>query len=1193
MKKTFSILITLALVLSFSLVAVPAAAAATYYVATTGSDSNGGTSWSDAWKTIQHAVDNVSPGDTIQVAAGTYTETGGPFYTDHYGLKFDATKGGITLKGANAGIPGTGTRGPESIIEGPAVLHGNAIFIFNGADGVVIDGFTLKAGDDIVENRADDVVIKNNIITPISGTPADTQAPGIFACECTNIEVSYNWILDIGMRDNHTGGCAIYLGLSGGGYPVTNSLIEHNLIDNPNGTGILAYDTTGGGITISRNTIRDVGTSGLYHDDGIRAGAYGSGLTIEYNDIYNCTNRGVQINHDAASHTIHYNSIYGNGQYGVRNTDAATVDASVNWWGSNDPTTVDGMISGDVDFTPLLDSGTDTDPATPGFQPSLSSLTVHTLGSQTGATGRIQEGVDKVTASTVNVAAGTYIEHVVIDKALTLRGPNAGINPNTDTRVAEALIRTNDQVNNSAIQILASDVTVDGFTLEGPNAPASSSSPQGCAISMDYPPAAEARDNIHIQYNRITRTAGGNDWRGEGIRIFMPNASASVFVEHNWIAIPAATLPSGNKGNNDVVFCDTTYWGANAATWQLTNPKRVTISDNYLYGHSKIYLVNCLGALADSNTFLGDWGPFEVAGCKDVIISENSMVNQTDVAIFAWSPATVAGAGLCEDIKIENNDIDGMKLDAQGFTDTGTAIILGGVKNAIVACNNLKNDQACGVVIAGKDYSHFSIWAGTEVGNYQPINNVIHDNNIAGNALFGIKVDATVTSGIPIDAEDNWWGDASGPNDPSGTNEVPPCTGSPTTEKNADGAGNAVSDNVDYCPWSGQVYAPAKSVATATYTGTASFTTSDGNIVGLAAARAVGCGAPVELPHGIFSFQICCLDPGQSVTLTITLPGRVPRGTKWWKFQGSRWYSLPIGSDNGDNIITITLTDGVFPGDADSIPGQITDPGGPGYYSTPPPQIFCDLEITSTEGGVVTTPGEATFYYECGSVVGLEATPDAGYHFVDWTGDVSTIDDVHAAATNITVDGDYSITANFETGGTATAERTLTISSTTGGSVTTPGEGTFPYDAGTVVSLLASPANGYKFVNWTGGGITQADSAATTVTMNGDYTVMANFEFEVTTDDSTGGSSGPLACFIATAAYGTPTAEQIDVLREFRDAVLLESAAGSQFVALYYQLSPPIADFIAGNELLRTVIRELLVDPVIWVVEATGDIWRN
>lgn len=82
-------------------------------------------------------------------------------------------------------------------------------------------------------------------------------------------------------------------------------------------------------------------------------------------------------------------------------------------------------------------------------------------------------------------------------------------------------------------------------------------------------------------------------------------------------------------------------------------------------------------------------------------------------------------------------------------------------------------------------------------------------------------------------------------------------------------------------------------------------------------------------------------------------------------------------------------------------------------------------------------------------------------------------------------------------------------------------------------------------------------------------------------------------CFIATAAYGTPAAEQLDVLRNFRDVALLEGTAGYQFVALYYRLSPPIADFIAGDGLVRTLVRKLLVDPVVWVVEVTEDIWRN
>jgi len=86
---------------------------------------------------------------------------------------------------------------------------------------------------------------------------------------------------------------------------------------------------------------------------------------------------------------------------------------------------------------------------------------------------------------------------------------------------------------------------------------------------------------------------------------------------------------------------------------------------------------------------------------------------------------------------------------------------------------------------------------------------------------------------------------------------------------------------------------------------------------------------------------------------------------------------------------------------------------------------------------------------------------------------------------------------------------------------------------------------------------------------------------------------GDLLCPVATAAYGTPTAERLDVLREFRDVVLLQSAVGSHFVALYYHLGPPIGDFVARTQTSRTLVRKLLVDPIGWVVEATADMWRR
>jgi hypothetical protein len=152
------------------------------------------------------------------------------------------------------------------------------------------------------------------------------------------------------------------------------------------------------------------------------------------------------------------------------------------------------------------------------------------------------------------------------------------------------------------------------------------------------------------------------------------------------------------------------------------------------------------------------------------------------------------------------------------------------------------------------------------------------------------------------------------------------------------------------------------------------------------------------------------------------------------------------------------------------------------------------LTTTSTDGGVVTMPGEATYSYTSGTAVGLVATPDSGYQFVNWTGDVGTIANVNAASTTITMSGDYSISANFER--VPAGQFGLTTRSIVGGSVTVPGEGTFAYNAGTVVNLVATPGSGYRFVNWTGdvGTIANVNAASTTVTMNGDYSITANFE---------------------------------------------------------------------------------------------------
>ena len=134
----------------------------------------------------------------------------------------------------------------------------------------------------------------------------------------------------------------------------------------------------------------------------------------------------------------------------------------------------------------------------------------------------------------------------------------------------------------------------------------------------------------------------------------------------------------------------------------------------------------------------------------------------------------------------------------------------------------------------------------------------------------------------------------------------------------------------------------------------------------------------------------------------------------------------------------------------------------------------------------------------------------------------------------------------------------------------------FPF--GSVISLTTTAASGSFFSHWTGTGC----GSQITLTVGMDCVAVFN---SIAPPPSQ--SAPPSGCFIATAAYGSPLAEQVVTLRRFRDGTLMRWTAGREFVRLYYRHSPPLADYIRERDALRATVRWGLW-PLVFAIKHPG-----
>ncbi|WP_435640265.1 right-handed parallel beta-helix repeat-containing protein [Micavibrio aeruginosavorus] len=640
---------------------------------------------------IQQGVYLASTGGTVDVKAGLYNQ--GDIQI----------KKALTVLGAGAG---------QTIVN--AQGYGAAFMVYSG--DVTIDGFDIHRD-------------------PLSGSGAGAAIWVVGQGWTT----AANAIGNITIGDNGTGrgGNTIQGGFAQGVLLTQGNINNVNIVGNTFDGVHTAVRTNGsyqagrfGNLNIAENVIDNVvhgaDLAFLTSDNAITNNVFNN---VGY---YNITTSSWDASADLR---VHNNSFDANAQRLIDNWGGFTVNASGNWWGTNNEATIASKMFGSVDFTPFLMGGADTSAAR-GFQGDFSNLFVTALGAQTGTVGRVQEGVDDVTVGgTVTVGDGTFNENVLVYKSMLLQSAN-GMNATTIAGVTGLGA-------DSVIKITADDVTLGGvghgFNVVGnglgyginvANADDVSvignqvGGSAGSAINVSSSDAANIAGNtvlnagangIHLdQVNGATVT--GNNVSNAAFSGIQALWGRDLDINNNVVA---------NSGANGIALM--AVGGVNA------------VSDNTIDGTGVdgVYANNVAGLTVDGN----DIGTLGVAGnikrhgvnvefSNDANVANNTIKNvaKVGVNINSGSNVTVDGNTLSAigNQGILTNQVQGLDITGNSLSNVSwSGVQVEGGRTLLINDNDLDNVRGNGVQVSGTN--------GVEVS----------DNEISNIRLAGVYVQGT------------------------------------------------------------------------------------------------------------------------------------------------------------------------------------------------------------------------------------------------------------------------------------------------------------------------------------------------------------------------------------------------------------------------------------------------------------------
>jgi len=296
------------------------AAGQIYYVAPTGNDANPGT-LAQPWRTIQHAADTLTAGDTVYIRAGTYPERVLPQHSGSPGNEITYA----AYPGETATMDGTGIALPDDLaglfeVAGRSYIRVSGLHVVNAGPHADNAGILVSDSDHItIENCA-------TFHTASSGIAVWGSQQVIIECstveqaglgggqECitiagtSNFEVRDNTVLDcqkegIDAKDGSS-----------------NGLITHNVVNRPHAVGIYvdAWDKPTHDITVSRNLVFD-SVEGAGFAVASEMGGLLSNIRLENNIAHHNYTYGIEISycciesHPMDGIIIVNNTLYGNG----------------------------------------------------------------------------------------------------------------------------------------------------------------------------------------------------------------------------------------------------------------------------------------------------------------------------------------------------------------------------------------------------------------------------------------------------------------------------------------------------------------------------------------------------------------------------------------------------------------------------------------------------------------------------------------------------------------------------------------------------------------------------------------------------------------------------------------------------------------------------------------------------------------